>query len=241
MISMKRTAAVMPAEVFAGAVLLAVEPDGTTAKKAAATVRLDGISPNPAMVGDQPVTVTIKVTSDGKDVKVGLHSPARGTLPGVLAGTRRGDLWTFRFTIRQFEVPAQWNVTPFAVAADGSMTDGRTVLLSAVSAAAVKADTRFSDFQISPQSTLEGRPVHFSGRLKALVKGRMRGLAHKSVDIVFEDGSTVASVTTNGQGAFVAHTTAATSGAYHASFAGDRSADASVSASVLVRVVPDES
>jgi hypothetical protein len=231
----KRASAVLIAGAISGSLLLSTGAGAGT--RAAPTLHIDSISPNPVVVGAQPVTVTIKVTSDGERVILGIRAPGVGLVTG--AGAHSGNQWTFEQVIQPSDPTGPWSVTPVAIGADGTRTEGPASTFVVTKEAAVKADTRIVAFRVHPRVALQGHQVYFSGRLKVLVNGRWRGLSHKTVDIVLKaDGkeSAVVSVTTNGRGWFTAHAKATYSGWYHASFAGDSADRASVSRDIFVKV-----
>src|SRR4051812_37787537 len=127
----KRIATALVTGAIGGALLLTGSAVATVAG-APPTLTVDSISPNPVVVGDQPVTVTFKVTSNGDKVTAKLlpELPFGTGRDRELVATRDGtsDTWTFQTVFTKADllstagspIEGFWDFLPTATATDGT-------------------------------------------------------------------------------------------------------------------------
>jgi hypothetical protein len=242
---LKRIATALVTGVMGGALLLTGSAVATVAGTPP-TLTVDSISPNPVIVGDQPVTVTFKVTSNGDKVTAKLQPQLPFGPDRELVGTRDGtsNTWTFQAVITIADLKSttgilhegQMSFIPTATAADG------TPFKPGGFPFAIKAEspTRIVGLNVRPRLAFKGHKIFFSGRLQTRPDGAWLPFAGETVKIVFKPFHgpevIVSTTKTNLRGKFFAYTKAVSSGWYRAVFVGRDQFAASASKNVFVKV-----
>ncbi|MER6170059.1 hypothetical protein [Streptosporangium sp. NPDC001681] len=239
---MKRIAIGLLSAAVSGSLLMSA---GTaSAERAALSVRIDSVNPNPVVVqGDDDTRVTIEVrTTEAERVELRLK-PVSDQLrtqdtrePRIF---HQGDLWRFTTSFDASDFEGRWVAIADAYDKDGKkVTD--EVNFSVKHEKKEKAETRVYRFSASPESVRKGRWVYFTGRLQ-VNDHRWKDVRGEEVEIYFRKrGSSawkfVTSADTGWKGTFRAKARATKSGEYRAIFDGTDDLSESRSRSDRVRV-----
>ncbi|MGW0590383.1 hypothetical protein [Streptosporangium sp. NPDC002607] len=239
---MKRIAIGLLSAAVSGSLLMSA---GTAyAERAALSVRIDSVNPNPVVVqGDDDTRVTIEVrTTEAERVELRLK-PVSDQLRTQDAREPRifhqGDLWRFTTSFDASDFEGRWVAIADAYDKDGKkVTD--EVNFSVKHEKKEKAETRVYQFSASPESVRKGRWVYFTGRLQ-VNDHRWKDVRGEEVEIYFRKrGSSawkfVTSADTGWKGTFRAKARATKSGEYRAIFDGTDDLSESRSRSDRVRV-----
>ncbi|GAA2903729.1 hypothetical protein GCM10010517_69730 [Streptosporangium fragile] len=239
---MKRIAVGLLSAVVGGSLLMGAGP--ASAERAALSVRIDSVNPNPVVVEDgRDTRVTIEVrTTDATRVELRLK-PVSDRFRTQDAQEpklfRHGDLWRFTTSFDESDFEGRW-----VAIADAYDKDGKKVtdeVNFSVQHEEGKAETRVYRFSADPGSVRKGRWVYFTGRLQVNDDDRWKSLRGEEVEIYFRKrGSSawkfVTSADTGWKGTFRAKARAVRSGEYRAVFDGTDELAESASRSDWVRV-----
>ncbi|MEV7013100.1 hypothetical protein [Streptosporangium sp. NPDC051022] len=240
---MKRITVGLLSAALGGSLLLSAGP--ASAERAALSVHIDNVNPNPVVVTDrQDTNVTIEVrTTEAVRVELRLR-PASAQFRNQDAQEPKllheGDLWRFTTSFDANDIEGRWLAIADAYDKDGKkLTD--QVNFSVKHEQQEKAETRLASFRVSPDAVRKGRWVYFTGRLQVREDRFWEGVKGEEVGIYFRSrGSSgwkwVTSADSGWRGQFKAKARAFRSGEYRAVYEGNDELSESTSRSAQVRV-----
>jgi hypothetical protein len=224
----KRIAGVVMAGAMCGKLLVT----GSASATKAAVQATMAIRPSPVLVSNRPVTVTIKVVSDGVDVALAVARTDNAQVTKATTVVRRGHTWIFKTAFAPADL-GSWNIDATATGADQSkaLVTGQVL---------VQVPTRIVGFNAHPRVVSKSHPFTLSGRLQAKINHRWQGLAGKVVEVVFvtrAGESSSLTLTTDEHGRFSALAAAEENNRIHVVFDGDDTHAKATSNTVFVRVI----
>ncbi len=240
---MKRITVGLLSAALGGSLLLSAGP--ASAERAALSVRIDSVNPNPVVVTDgQDTNVTVEVrTTEAVRVELRLKPVSDqfrtqdAREPKIL---HDGDLWRFTTSFDSNDFEGRWLAIADAYDKDGKKVTDQ-VNFSVKHEKAEKAETRLASFRVNPDAVRKGRWVYFTGRLQVREDRYWEGVKGEEVAIYFRSrGSSawkwVTSADTERRGQFYAKARAFRSGEYRAVYDGNDELGDSTSRSARVRV-----